>query len=72
MSFLDFNPIYLFYLLAAGSAILLFEAFYLLFFNKGSYRKNINRRLGLMQDKTDRESILLQLRRERGLTSSGD
>jgi tight adherence protein B len=71
-AFLDFNPIYLFWVLAAGSAIFLFEAVYLLCFAKGSYRKNINRRLNLLQDKTDRESILIQLRRERGLTSAGN
>ena len=72
MSFLDFNPIYLIYVLAAASAIFLFEAFYFLVFNGSSYRKNINRRLRLMDDKADREAILIQLRRERGLTSSGN
>ncbi len=71
-SLLDFNPIYLVYLLAAASAIFLFEAVYFLFFTGSSYRKNVNRRLRLMHDKTDREAILIQLRRERGLTSSGD
>jgi tight adherence protein B len=71
-SFLDFNPIYLVYLLAAASAIFLFEAVYFLFFTGSSYRKNVNRRLRLMHNKTDREAILIQLRRERGLTSSGD
>ena len=48
------------------------EAGYLLFYNKASYRKNINRRLKVLDDKTDRESVLGQLRRERGLTSGGD
>jgi tight adherence protein B len=69
---LDFNPVYLVYLLAAASAIFLFEAFYFLCFSGTSYRNNVNRRLRLMQDKVDRESILIQLRRERGLTSGGD
>ena len=41
-------------------------------YSNASYRKNINRRLKLMADKTDRESVLVQLRRERGLTSGGD
>ncbi len=68
----DFNPIYLVYALAAGSAIFLVEAVYLLCFSGMSYRTNVNRRLRLMQDKVDRESILIQLRRERGLTSGGD
>jgi tight adherence protein B len=71
MSF-DLNPIYLIYILAAASAIFGFEAFYFLCFSGGSYRKNVNRRLQLMHGKTDRESILIQLRRERGLTSGGD
>jgi tight adherence protein B len=44
----------------------------LLFYNKSSYRKKINRRLKVMDDTTDRESVLIQLRRERGLTSGGD
>jgi tight adherence protein B len=48
------------------------EAGYLLFYNKASYRTNINRRLRVMDSKTDRASVLVQLRRERGLTSGGD
>ena len=68
---MDFDAPYIVYALVAGSAILAFEAFYLLFFSAGSYRNKINRRLRLMDDTPDRESILVQLRRERGLTSSG-
>jgi tight adherence protein B len=71
-SFFDFNPVYLIYLLAAASAVFLFEAFYFLCFSGTSYRTNVNRRLRLMHDKVDRETILVQLRRERGLTSGGD
>src|SRR5512142_2880552 len=69
---LDFNPIYLFYLLIGLSAAMFAEGFYLLAYNKASYRKNINRRLKVMDQKPDRESVLVQLRRERGLTSGGD
>lgn len=69
---LDFNPVYLFYLLIGLSAAMLAEGAYLLFYTKASYRKNINRRLKVMDAKSDRESVLVQLRRERGLTSSGD
>jgi tight adherence protein B len=68
----DFDPIYLLYLLIGASAAMFAEAAYLLLYNKSSYRKNINRRLKVMDDKLDRESVLLQLRRERGLTSGGD
>src|ERR1019366_6472947 len=48
------------------------EGVYLLFYNMASYRHNINRRLKVMDDKPDRESVLVQLRRERGLTSGGE
>src|ERR1700687_774978 len=68
----EFNSIYLVYLLVGISAAMFAEGAYLLFFNKASYRKNINRRLKVMDEKTDRESVLVQLRRERGLTSGGD
>ncbi|MBI1203642.1 MAG: type II secretion system protein F [Rhodopseudomonas sp.] len=69
---LDFNKIYLFYLLIGVSAAMFAEGFYLLCFNTASYRKNINRRLKVMKDQPDRESVLVQLRRERGLTSGGE
>jgi tight adherence protein B len=68
---LDFDPIYLIYLLVAASAGLFVEGLYLLFFAGGSYRKNVNRRLKLLKNQPDRENILVQLRRERGLSSSG-
>jgi len=68
----DFDSIYLVYLMIGLSAAMFAEGMYLLVFNNASYRKNINRRLKVMDGKTDRESVLVQLRRERGLTSSGD
>ena len=70
MSF-DFDPVYLIYLLVAASAGLFVEGVYLLFFSGGSYRKNVNRRLKLLKNQPDRENILVQLRRERGLTNTG-
>lgn len=70
MSF-DFDPVYLIYLLVAASVGLFVEGVYLLFFSGGSYRKNVNRRLKLLKDQHDREHILVQLRRERGLSSTG-
>jgi tight adherence protein B len=69
---LDFNPIYLVWLFVAVSAGLAFEAVYLLFFSATSYRTTINRRLALSKDRTDREAVLIELRRERGLTSGGN
>jgi tight adherence protein B len=68
----DFNPIYLFYLLVGLSAAMFAEGAYLLAYSKTSYRKNINRRLRVMSDRPDRESVLVQLRRERGLTAGGE
>ena len=67
----NFDPIYLIYILVAASAGLFAEGFYLLCFTGASYRNNVNRRLKLLKDQPDREGILIQLRRERGLTSSG-
>jgi tight adherence protein B len=68
----DFNPIYLVWLFVAVSAGLAFEAFYLLFASATSYRSQINRRLALSKDTTDRERVLIELRRERSLTSGGN
>ena len=69
---LDIDPIYIVYLFVALAAGLMAEAVYLLFFTSRSYRKNINRRLKLAQDVSDREAMLGQLRRERGLSTTGD
>src|SRR5262252_10928581 len=62
---------YLFYLFAAGATVLLVEAIYLLCFSTASYRSSINRRLRLMKGQPDRQNVLIQLRRERGLTGGG-
>jgi tight adherence protein B len=67
----DFDPVYLIYLLVAASAALFVEGVYLLFFSGSSYRKNVNRRLKLLKDQPGRENILVQLRRERGLSAGG-
>jgi tight adherence protein B len=69
---LHLDSIYLVYALVLASAGLFAEGFYLLCFSGGSYRKSINRRLQLLKDQPDRESILIQLRRERGLTGGGN
>jgi tight adherence protein B len=68
----EFDSIYLVYGLVALSAALVVEALYLLFFSAASYRSKINRRLQIMSNVADRETILVQLRRERGLTGGGD
>ena len=66
------NEAHLFYAFAAVSVVLVAEAIYLLFFSATSYRSRVNRRLRLMNDQPDRQAILVQLRRERGLTGGGD
>jgi tight adherence protein B len=71
MSF-ELDPIYVIYLLVAVSAGMFVEGAYLLFFSGASYRKNVNRRLKLLRNEPNRENILVQLRKERGLTSAGN
>jgi tight adherence protein B len=68
----NFDQVYLFYILVGVSAAMFAEGAYLLLHGQTSYRKNINRRLRVAEDKTDRESVLVQLRRERGLTGGGE
>jgi tight adherence protein B len=68
----DINPIYLVWLFVALAAGLTVEAIYLICFSAASYRSKINRRLMISKDRTDRESVLVELRRERGLTAGGD
>ena len=68
----DLDPTYAVYAFAAISAILFGEGVYLLFFSAASYRNGVNRRLALLSDTVDRQAILVQLRKERGLTMSGD
>jgi tight adherence protein B len=67
----DLDPVFVIYALAAGSAILFVEAIYLAFFSTATYRNRVNRRLRLIEGQPDRESILVQIRRERGLTAGG-
>ncbi len=71
MSF-DLDPTYVIYGFAIVSAVLFGEGAYLLFFSAASYRHRINPRLALLNDTVDRQSILVQIRRERGLTTGGD
>ncbi len=66
------DPTVAIYAFAAVSAILFAEGVYLLFFSAASYRSRVNRRLSLLNDTVDRQAILVQLRRERGLTIGGD
>jgi tight adherence protein B len=71
MSF-ELDQVHLIYLLVAVSVAFMVEGFYLLFFSGASYRQNVNRRLKLLRNEPDRENILVQLRKERGLTGAGN
>jgi tight adherence protein B len=68
----EIDQVYVIYALAAISAVLAAEACYLLLFSARSYRSGVNRRLSLLKGQADRQNILVQLRRERGLSSGGD
>jgi tight adherence protein B len=68
----DINPIYFVWLLVAVSAGLTVEAVYLMCYSAASYRSKINRRLMLSKEAISRENVLIELRRERGLTAGGD
>ena len=68
----DLDPIYLVWLFVALAAGLAVESVYLMGFSAASYRSRINRRLMIAKDRADRESVLIELRRERGLTAGGD
>ena len=66
------DNIYVVYLSAFAAAIFGAEAVYLLVASPRSYRNTVNHRLRMMNGTLDREAILLQLRRERGLDDSGN
>jgi tight adherence protein B len=68
----DFDPIYVIWLFVAAAAVLAVEAVCLTSFSAATYRRQINRRLMLESRGSDRESVLIAWRRERGLTDSGD
>ncbi len=65
--FSDLDPIWIFYGALAGLVILAADMVYLLTFSAHSYRKNVNRRLSLLETAGDRQGAILELRRQRGL-----
>ena len=67
----DLDPIYVVHAFAAVAVVLAVEAVYLLFFTRKSYRDRVNRRLRVLHKESDRQQVLVQLRRERGLTAEG-
>jgi tight adherence protein B len=65
------DPLYVFYGCAALAVILAVEALYLVFRDTRNYRTRVNRRLQIAASEADREKVLVQLRRERGLDVEG-
>jgi tight adherence protein B len=65
-----FSVIYLIYVGAALTGIMIAEAFYLLYAGSKDRRAAINRRVKLQEKKLSQEQVLIQLRKERGLESA--
>jgi tight adherence protein B len=61
-----------FYACVVLAAVFAGEAAYLLFSEVKSNRDRVNRRVRLSQPDGDRQAVLLQLRKERGIAASGD
>jgi tight adherence protein B len=70
--FPDLDPIYLVWLTVALSVGLMAEAAYIVCASATNYRRRINRRLLMLQDQPNVETVFVDLRRRRGLTSDGD
>lgn len=66
------DPLWIFYGSAVLALILAGEAAYLLLSGARSYRTGVNRRLSITKVEGDREKVLVLLRRERGLSATGD
>lgn len=66
------QEIHVFYLLAGFTAIFLVEAVYLLATDANAGRDKVNRRLRITDPDASRQEVMIELRRERGLTVSGE
>lgn len=66
------QEIHVFYLLAVFGAVFLVEAVYLIATDAGSDRGKVNRRMRLSDPDASRQEVMIELRRERGLTVSGE
>lgn len=67
----ELQQIHLIYAFAAITAVFAVEALYLVFAGQHERRDQVNRRLKVMSKSANNQAVLLQLRRERGLTSDG-
>jgi tight adherence protein B len=67
----DISPLHIFYGSLAIAVVMVAEALYLLFHDKTNHRDKVNRRLTAMKGEPNREKVMLELRRERGLNADG-
>src|SRR6478672_10606119 len=63
----DIDPLWIFYVALVGMVLALADTIYLLTSSATTYRKNVNRRLSELEKGEDRETTIIQLRRERGI-----
>jgi tight adherence protein B len=68
---ININTTYLFYAVLALAVIFAVEAIYLIFSHRISYNRRTNARLSAMEGKQSREQVLVQMRRQRGLSTEG-
>jgi tight adherence protein B len=67
----NIDPSHLFYAVVALAVIFTVEALYMTFSHRHSYRRQTNARLTAMEGKENREQVLIELRRQRGLSTEG-
>lgn len=67
MTLPSIDPIYLFSGAIIGVILVICDAVYLLAFGSGAHRRTANRRLSQLDKASDRNSAIVQLRRERGI-----
>ncbi len=65
------DPIWVYYLCAAGAVLAAVDAIYNLTFQSTDYRNQINRRLRVIEHSHNREQAIADLRIERGLSRDG-
>lgn len=63
----SFSPLYVVYVAAALTGIMIAEAVYMIYAGRSDRRQTINRRMKLQEKKLSQEQVLIQLRKERGV-----
>lgn len=69
---MNVSEVHIFYGAIVIAAVLVAEALYLVFASASDRRKLVNKRVKLLEGNVDREAILIQLRKDRGMTGSGE